>query len=173
MTPPVEPGTELDLKIVQHEFPQQPDGSIYLNTGSCGRKPQSVLEALADGWKELNKNPTVYTHLNEQPAKLAHEAAAELFDVPPESLIITHNTSDGLQLILQSFLLKPGDELVTTDHEHGILKALCRYLEETRGIAVRRWHVEDRQGSEAFCRGVFSLVNEKTRLVQVSEIGCL
>jgi isopenicillin-N epimerase len=87
---------------------------------------------------------------------------------------------------MQSFLLKEGDELVTTDQEHGSLRTIAQYLSETRGIVVRKHHVRSSRQldpdfdlksdakldneSTTHCQGLLSLVNEKTKLVAVSEI---
>jgi isopenicillin-N epimerase len=165
--------TALDLDLIRQEFPPAPNGEIYLNSGSCGRKPQSALNAIQRGWQLHNVNPTRMTFIDMEPREEARRAAARLLDVEPSSLLITNNTSDGLQLIMQSFLLNPGDEIVTSDHEHAVTKAICRFLRETRGIVVREFHTEPFQGSEALCKGMLELVNHKTKLVEVSEIGCL
>lgn len=161
------------LDLVKREFPAAPNGEIYLNSGSCGKKAQSVLDAIQRGWKEHNINPTRFTFIDMEHRDTARRAAAQLLDVEPASLLITNNTSDGLQLIMQSFLLNPGDEIVTTDHEHAVTKAICRFLTETRGIVVREYKVQPFDGSESLCQGMLDLVNEKTKLVEVSEIGCL
>jgi len=163
---------ELDLELLRHEFPPPADGSVYLNYGSCGPKPRSVLRALAQGWDALNLNPTRFTFLDSSPYVQARGAAAELFAVKPESILLTRSTTEGLQLLLQSFLVESGDELITTDHEHGATRVICRYLEETRGIVVRQHKLEPSAGSEALCQGMISLVTERTRLVEISEIDC-
>ena len=74
---------------------------------------------------------------------------------------------------MQSCLLRPGDEVVTTDHEHGSLNAILRHLKETRGIIVRRCNADPVKvgSSENFCRGVAELVNSRTKLIVVSEIN--
>src|SRR6185369_3581344 len=102
----------LDHDLVAEEFPPPADGSVYLNTGSCGRKPRSVLKALADGYEKLNLNPTLMTFLDPNPWSLARLSAARLFESEPEQMLLTQSTTQGLQLIMQSFLRKAGDEVV-------------------------------------------------------------
>ncbi len=58
--------TGLNMSLVQREFPHNHETN-YLNTGSSGRKPVSVLAALSDGWHRLNDNPTFTTFLDPQP----------------------------------------------------------------------------------------------------------
>lgn len=172
MSPSTRTASGLDLQRVAREWPSNADGSIYFNTGSCGVKPRSVVEAVQRGWESLNYNPTLFTFFGESVVDNARSAAATLFSIPFENLLLTQNTVQGLQLILESFLLNPGDELITTDHEHGSFNAQVRYLEETRGIVVRRVSVDPLAGSAALCQAVVNQLTAKTKLVEVSEIDC-
>ncbi|HEY9786420.1 MAG TPA: aminotransferase class V-fold PLP-dependent enzyme [Candidatus Obscuribacterales bacterium] len=162
---------ELDWEVVEREFPPNPN-VLYLNTGSCGRKPRRVMDAVYAAMGANNENPTLVTHIDMAPKNEARAKSAELLGVPQELLILTQSTTQGLQLFLQSFLLKAGDELVTTDHEHGSANTIIRYLEETRGIIVRRHRMEPMLGSEHHCLQLVKLISEKTKLVLVSEIDC-
>jgi selenocysteine lyase/cysteine desulfurase len=165
--------SSLNLGLVAQQWGAKPtDGTIYLNTGSCGRKPRAVMEALESANEHLNANPTLFTFWDEEHLDAARNAAAQLFDVDPKSLLLTSSTTQGLQLVFNSFLAEPGDELVTTDHEHGSLTSIVRYLSESRGIVIKRHIVDPLAGSKALCDGVLDLVNERTRLVAVSEIDC-
>ena len=164
--------SRLNLSLVRKEFPSIED-AIYLNTGSSGRKPRSVLAAVQEGWERLNLNPTIMTFLDPAVWSKARAAAAALFDVPERSLLLTQSTTQGLQLIMQSFLLKAGDELLTTTQEHGSLYAVARFLEETRGIVTRRYECDPFEGSDSFCLGLLEQVTERTKLVVVSEISSM
>lgn len=165
------PAALLDRERVEREWPALEDGSLYLNAGSCGRKPTCVLEAISAGWKKLNFNPTKTTFFDQEIWNDARQSFADLLAVSSDNLVLTQNTTQALQMVVQSFLLLPGDELVTTTQEHGSLKTVARYLEETRGIVVRRYAVEPLNGSEVLCNGLLNLLGEKTKLVAVSEIG--
>jgi selenocysteine lyase/cysteine desulfurase len=160
----------LDWGLIHREYPHN-NQAIYLNTGSCGRKPTSVIAALNRGWEKLNVNPTFLTFMNKEPFEMARTSAAALFEIEPKQLLLTQNTTHGLQIILQSFLRKAGDELVTTTQEHGSVKALIRHLAETRGVVTRYFEPDPFAGSVAFCQGLLQLVNLQTKLVLVSEIG--
>lgn len=159
------------LALIKREYPPYKD-STYLNSGSCGRKPESVLAALEEGWRRLNHNPTYTTFLDPEPRTIARNAAAAMLGVDAKCLLLTHNTTTGLQLLMASFLAHPGDELVTTNQEHGSVNSIARYLEETKGIVVRKHTIDPYVGSEEFVLGLLSKVTEKTKLVVVSEIGC-
>lgn len=156
---------------VAAEWPGPEDRSIYLNSGSCGIKPQSVLVALAEGYRKFNDNPTRITFLDEKIWQEARRASARYLDVEAAELALMSNSTQGLEIVLKSFLLNSGDGLLTTDEEHGSVKALARYLCEGRGVSWRAFPLKSAgQNSEELCRGLISLVDEKTKLVLVSEI---
>jgi isopenicillin-N epimerase len=163
---------QLDIDLVRAEWPPPEDGSLYFNTGSCGRKPVRVLRAIEDGWKQLNLNPTTMTFLDTAPQDAAREGIASLTGLNADDILLTQNSTQALHLVLASFLLKPGDELIATTHEHGSTNTVARYLQETRGIVVRKVYVEPLSGEQALFEGVYSFINEKTRLVLLSEIDC-
>jgi len=158
--------------VIDAQFPDHKSGVTYLNTGSVGRKPKCVWDAQNHGGMLLNTNPTLTTFLDHEPITHARNVAGKLLGCASSSLLLTGNSTQGLQLILESFLTKAGDELVTTNHEHGSSNTIIRYLEETRGIVVRRYEMPANCNSEQFCFGLLSDVSERTKLILVSEIDC-
>jgi len=157
-------------RVVSNEWKRVGDRSVYLNFGSCGLKPKCVLEAMQEGWEKLNHNPTEFVYNYPEANQLARQEAGKLFSLPPQSLLLTQNTTQAVQIALQSFLTKEGDELITTDQEHNCLYAISRYLEETKGIVVKRYKVNPFEGSKALSEGILRLVTDRTRLVAISEI---
>lgn len=162
----------IDRDLISQEWPREDRDGIYFNNGSCGVKPRCVLSAIENALARQNRNPTLFTFLDEGPIEEARSTAAQLLSVEARNLILTQNSTFGLQLVMQSFLLKPGDELVVTDHEHGCVRALCQHLEQSRGIVVRRASVEPLDGSDSMTDAILSLVGTRTKLVEVSEIDC-
>lgn len=168
-------GRALDAALqaaIEEEFPPRPDGITYLNSGSAGRKPICVLSAVQEANRAFNSNPTINTFIDDEPRDKAREVAARLFAVHPASLMLTANATQGLQLIMQSFLQKPGDELVTTNREHGSSRTIMRFLEETRGIVIKKYEVPENANAEQLYLELLSMTSEKTKLVLVSEIDC-
>lgn len=165
----------LDQEIVRREFPHtfswNESGCIYLNTGSNGRKPASVLAAINDGWQKLNINPTYATFIDPEPMQSARAAFSRLLAVEPRQLILTQNTTQGLQLIMHSLLNESADELVTTNTEHGSVSSIARYLADTRGVVTKRVDADPKRGSKALCDSLLNLVSDKTRLIVVSQIS--
>ena len=164
---------EIDMELVAGEWPAKGRNGIYLNSGSCGVKPVSVLKAIENGWKYLNENPTIATFLDREIWESARSIAASLFNCDASDLILTQNSTSGIQMVMQSLLLEPGDEILSTDMEHSCVRTLSSYLEQERGIVMRKHTIDAFAGSDKFCQGVVDLVSERTKLVLVSEVNCL
>jgi cysteine desulfurase / selenocysteine lyase len=161
--------SELDVEKVRQEYGEK---CLYFNTGCSGRKPQSVLEAIKPGVAETNQNPCQYIFMNSQPMDAVREALSEYLQVPTRSIFLAFSGTHALQTIMQSFLLKAGDELVTAEDEHGSLRTIAEYLTETRGIIVKKHTTDPFRGSAYHCESLLNLVTNRTSLVAVSEIGC-
>lgn len=155
--------------VVAAEFPRRQE--IYLNTGSSGRKPTSVLQAVAEGTEKLNINPTRTIFVDTDHYASARHAAARVLHADEKRLLLQNNTNQAMHFILSN-LLGPGDELVITNQEHGSVNAISRLLEETRGVTTRRVEIDPFKGSANLCESMLAAISAKTRVVLVSEIGC-
>lgn len=165
--------SNLDRELLSREWPDGIYKGIYLNSGSCGVKPKSVLAAIQNGWNQLNQNPTLMSFIDSEPWNAARSAAAKLCGIPEKQLVLIPNSSFGIQLVMQSFLVQAGDEFVTSDQEHRCVNTLARYLEETRGIVVSRFKMKAETNSQELCQGILDRLSRRTRLVLLSQINCL
>jgi isopenicillin-N epimerase len=164
---------EIDMGLVEAEWPASQRDGIYFNSGSCGVKPLCVLNAIEQGYRRLNANPTIMTFVEHEIWNETREQARHLFGASEDTLFLTQNSTFGIQLIMQSFLKNAGDEFVTTDQEHSCVKTLSRFLEERKGIVSKHSTVDPHSGSEKLCLDLLNLVGPKTKLVLVSQINCL
>ncbi len=95
-----------------------------------------------------------------------------MFGVERDLLMLTESTTEGLQLMM-ACLFAQGRRRTGHHRSRARLPADdCAFLEETRGIVVRRHKVQPELGSHHHCQGVATLVTAKTKLVAVSEIDC-
>lgn len=155
--------------LIKEQFPKTE--SIYLNTGSVGKKPLTVLQSIEESFTDLNYNPTEFTFLMPQIKEETRLLAASHLGVDPKNLLLLQNSTQGLQLIISSLAQRAGDEIVTTNHEHGSLRVILRQLNETKGVVVKRHKTSPFEGSLAMCQGILSLVTKHTKAVVVSEIN--
>src|SRR5690349_12411550 len=95
-------------------------GIVFLNDGSFGGTPQSVFEAYQNWQLRLERQPVLF--LGRELDGLLFEsrvALGEYLNAAPNDLVYIPNATHGVNIISHSLQLKPGDEVLTTDHEYG------------------------------------------------------
>jgi isopenicillin-N epimerase len=161
---------------VRHYSPDCPwdldPSTLYLTHGTYGACPRPVLEAQRAMLDELEANPIRFLSRElEERWDGARRAVAELLHADPAGLVVVPNATTGVATVLASLRLRPGDELLTDDHEYNAtLNALATTAERARArvvtvpIALPIRHPEE--VVEAFISGV----TPRTRLALVSHV---
>jgi cysteine desulfurase/selenocysteine lyase len=91
----------------------------YFNNGSLGSCPIPVQKATNEFRATLDAFPSKYMWGGWSDEKeVVRQKVADLFSVSKEEIALTHNTTEGMNLIARSFNLKEGDEVILVDHEH-------------------------------------------------------
>ncbi len=95
---------------------------LHLNHGSFGATPSSVLEAQQRLRERIEANPTRYFLGGDYQAELdaARRVVADFVGADPAGLVFVNNATAGVNSVLRSLepSLRPGDEIVVTDHEY-------------------------------------------------------
>jgi len=130
-------GTQEDLwRRVRAEFQMNP-GLTHLNCGTLGATPRLVIDAVAGAMREMEGNPAVKMfgwggdQMEEVRARAAGFIGAEL-----EEVAFIRNTTEGMNAVATGLHLEAGDQVVTTNHEHGGGMTCWQYLRRQRGIEV-------------------------------------
>ena len=92
-------------------FPLQ-DKRVYFNNGTFGPSPTPVLDTIKKQLDETNGTGE-YGHTDK-----AREVLAAFVGVKTEELSLTHNTTEGINIVTWGLPLKSGDEVIVTLHEH-------------------------------------------------------
>lgn len=127
------PGT---WERVRREFLLPPD-LIHLNCGSTGSTPHVVIDAVAKAMRELEADPVhaLYGTMLRAMEDVRRQATAFL-GADEDEVAITRNTTEGMNLVASSLRLKPGDEVLTTDHEHPGGMSCWQYRMERDGVRI-------------------------------------
>jgi isopenicillin-N epimerase len=106
---------------LQELFALDPD-VVHLNHGSFGATPVPVREAQRRWQDELERQPVEF--LARRAPDLLDDARAELaayVGARADDLVFVQNATAGLNAVIRSLELAPGDEVLTTAHEYGAL----------------------------------------------------
>ena len=145
----------------------------YLNTGWSGPPPLRVAQALKDRIDlELYDGPTsrpVQEQGRETQAQ-ARQAAARLFNASPEDVLVTRNTTEGLNIVLSGLDWQPGDEIITCNLEHGSVLLTSLATAKRHDLRVRVVDLDPQDSRETILGKFGAAFTPKTRMVFVSHV---
>ena len=157
-----------------------PSSVTYCNTGTLGAVPREVMAAMVGGldatettlpdWPYFQPDGEPLTGY--QPLMAARTRLARFLGVDPDEVAITHNATMGMNDLGNGFDWQPGDEVLTTDQEHGGAVSIFRLLARRRGIVVRELPLSSAVGGgpEAIVELFRSAVTPKCRAIMVSHV---
>jgi len=113
-------------------------GITYLQTGSTGATPRTVMEAAVEAWKDIESSPTfkTYGEYEDRMDEVRAKAALFIGAGKTDEIVLTKCTTEGLNSVAQSLRLAPGDRVLTTDQEHPGGRCCWDYLVRTQGIGL-------------------------------------
>ena len=136
----------------------------YFNCGTMGPSPTTTVEHVINKIKNINETG------NYKGKEKARKALADFFKVKTKEICLTHNATEGINIIAMGLKLKEGDEVIMTSHEHvgNALPWLNRA--KTDGIKIRVF--DTAQTKEENINRLKSLINEKTKAIAIPHVTC-
>ena len=157
-----------------------PDGVAYCNTGTLGASPREVVDALTQGIRRLETELAdwPYEQADGEPLtgyqKLedVRALAAKFVNASAAEIALTQNATMGMNFLANGLDLAAGDEVISTDQEHGGGISPWRLLAKRRGLVVKELALEPAlaQGPDAVVRLFASAMTPKTKVVMFSHI---
>ncbi|MGA1081572.1 MAG: SufS family cysteine desulfurase [Candidatus Nanopelagicales bacterium] len=176
----------LDVMSIRRDFPilqvkvRNEKPLIYLDSAATSQKPEQVIIAEANFYREMNSGVHRGAHYLSELATDAYEQArarvAGFVGAKPEELVITKNATESLNLLAYAFsnqnsplLLKAGDEILITEMEHHANLVPWQQVAEKTG-ATLRW-IPITESGELSYESVEQLITEKTKVVSVTQMS--
>ena len=156
---------------------------VFLNHGSFGACPKPVFAEMQRWQLAMERNPVEF--LGRRSAVLlraARQRLADFLGAGVDDLAFVPNATSGLNVVAHSWVhasvhasapaltLRPGDEVLTTDHEYGACDATWRVICERSGASYRRVGIPLPFEAENFVARLMAAVTPRTRLIFFSHI---
>jgi isopenicillin-N epimerase len=144
----------------------------FLNHGAFGACPRVVLEEQNRWRARLELEPVRFMLHELEPAlDAARTAVAAFVGADPEALAFVTNATTGVNTVLASLALGPGDEVLVTDHGYGACTNAARYWAERAGASVVTARLPmPVTDPEDVVRAVLAAVTPKTRLALIDHV---
>lgn len=144
----------------------------FLNHGSFGACPGPVLDAQR-AWRDRLESEPVRFLARDLEGLLdeARREVASFLGADADGLAFVPNATTGVNAVLASLRFRPGDELLTTDHEYNATLNALRLAAERDGATVVRAAIPFpiRDPSDAV-DAILAKVTPKTRFAMVSHV---
>ena len=162
----------MDVQKLREEIPVLAN-LTYLNTGWSGPPPRRVAQALKDRIDlEMDQGPTthpVYESGREIQAQ-ARQAAARLLNAAPEDMLVTRNTTEGLNIVLSGLDWQSGDEIITCNLEHSSVLVTSLVTGRRHEVKVRVVDLDPHDSRETILGKFEAAFTPRTRLLFVSHV---
>ncbi len=145
---------------------------VFLNHGSFGACPRPVFEAYQAWQLELERQPVEFLGRNlTETMRVPRIALAAELGTTQDNIVGLTNATLGLNIVAQSLDLKPGDQILTTDHEYSALEKTWAYVCRKTGAEVVIVKIPLPLTSEAqFTDTIIAGMTERTRVLFISHI---
>lgn len=144
----------------------------FLNHGSFGACPRPVFEVYQEWQRQIELQPVEF-FIRRAPELLqeARAALAEFIGAETDDLVYVTNATVGVNIVARSLDLKPGDEVLGTDHEYGACERAWRFICGKRAASYRQAAIAAPVSSpEEIVDAILGSVGERTRVLYVSHI---
>ena len=160
-----DPSDEAFWERVREEF-LIPRDRIYLNNGTLGPSPAVVVDAVAEHTRRVAST---------FPPGVAWEdlkgALGAFLGADPDGFVFPRNTTEAMSFVAQGLPLSPGDEILTTDHEH--IGGLCPWelVAARKGASLRTFSLPvPASSADELRETVGSALSERTRVLSLSHV---
>ncbi|MBG97839.1 aminotransferase [bacterium] len=146
----------------------------FLNHGSYGACPISVLQKQNEIRERMEKQPCRFLgrEVWEGLVEESLEKAGSFVSASGKDMAFVDNATTGANSVLRSLEFKPGDELVTTSHVYGAVRATMDFVALNSGAIVKEAIVPFPAKSEnEIVDSIESALTSKTRFLLVDHIA--
>ncbi len=170
--------TDFDVQLIRQHFPVlnrvvKGKPLVYFDNAATTQKPQVVIGALADYYKNYNANIHRGIHSLAEEATAAYEATRDTVQQfinakEREEIIFTRGVTESINLVAYTWArtnLKAGDEIIISGMEHHSNIVPWQLIAEMTGAKLKVIPVND--NGELIMEEFHQLLNEKVKLVSV------
>ena len=148
-------------------------GITYLNFGSFGACPKPIFETYQKFQLELESEPVQFiTATGLAYLKKSREALGAYIHCHADDVVFTTNPSYAINIIVKSFPLQAGDEILSTNLEYGALDRTWNYYCKKAGAKYIRQPITlPLVSKEKFIDDFFKGLTDKTKAIFINQIS--
>jgi isopenicillin-N epimerase len=145
---------------------------VFLNHGSFGAVPRAVFDQQTVWRRRIEAEPIEMLHRSAPHLHaVVKRALGGTFGMAESDFGLVTNATEGINAVLRSIELRPGDELLTTTHVYNAVRQAMRYVAGRAGATVREIDIPTPiTSSEQIERLVVDAISDQTKLLIVDHV---
>lgn len=150
-------------QIIRDQFPLSQE-RIYLNNGTMGPSPFVVLENIKRSLEDIDISGEYGGW------EVARPRIAQFINAEESEISLTHNVTEGINIVTWGLPLKKGDEVILTTHEHAGNALPWLNRAKYDGIVIRTF--KPMPTADENLNAIEKIINRKTRVIAIPHITC-
>ncbi|MGB9835530.1 MAG: aminotransferase class V-fold PLP-dependent enzyme [Candidatus Saccharicenans sp.] len=151
--------------FVREQFPITKNNKIiYMNNGTMGPSPYYTQWIFFRKEEEVNFTGTYGGH------DVARARVARFINCQEKEVALTHNVTEGINIVAQGFKMKKGEEVIITNHEHAG-NAIPWFTRARRDKIVVRVAPLGKDAAETL-NNIERTITKKTRIISIPHMTC-
>lgn len=157
-----------------------PAGVAYCNTGTLGASPREVVDAVAKGTEQLERDLAAWPYETADGEPLTgyqqltnvRATVGSLITATADEIALTQNATMGMSFMAHGLDWSAGDEVLSTDQEHTGGISAFRLMAKRRGIVLKELPLRQATagGPDAIVKLFADAVSPRTKAIMVSHI---
>jgi isopenicillin-N epimerase len=164
-------GNESYWQLVKRQFPLE-ETLLYMNAANVCPASRPVMDRHLEYLRDFHSNPSFqnrdkYVAMRES----LRAKVAGMLRVSADEIAVTRNTSEGSNIIVKGVNLKPGDEVIVTDHNHPSNLDSWKIRARRDGFIVKSLPVAVPARSPADLAAAFEqAITPRTRVIAITHL---
>jgi isopenicillin-N epimerase len=147
-------------------------GTVFLNHGSFGACPKPILQLQSELQRQMETEPIQFLWRRyEERLEPSRRELAKFIGARSKDLVFVSNATVGINSVVRSLTLRPGDELLTTNHDynacHNVLMETARRTGAKLIIAQVPFPI---RREDEVIEAVLASVTRRTRLAMIDHV---
>lgn len=162
----------MDIESIRKEIPVTQQMS-YMNTGWEGPSPIPVVEAVHTRMSYENQiGPTTNDALDtgKEIRRQLKLSLASLINASTEEILLTQNTTEGINIVLNGLPWQKGDEVITCNLEHPSILLPTYHLQNRYGVKVKVLQFASNAAHSLIISTIQEAISDRTRMIFLSHV---
>lgn len=161
----------INYEVLKSQFLLNPEYT-FLNHGSFGACPKPIFIDYQFWQLQLEREPVqFFVHTGNEVMQQSKQALAAFLNCDFDDLIFTMNPSYAMNIIIKSFEMQSGDEILSTNLEYGAMDRTWKYYCDKVGAKYKQQKITlPITSKEQVIDDFFQGYTDKTKAIFISQI---